>query len=101
MAPQQRSGAAAVPSLALLVLPVRIELTTSPLPRGCSTTELRQRGPGDTVPLPLSLPELYLQWGWGVSVGSRLCERSEAIQFLSVLDCFVACAPRNDGTHPN
>src|SRR5580704_18147461 len=25
-----------------LVLPVRIELTTSPLPRGCSTTELRQ-----------------------------------------------------------
>jgi hypothetical protein len=28
---------------AFLVLPVRIELTTSPLPRGCSTTELRQR----------------------------------------------------------
>jgi hypothetical protein len=27
---------------AFLVLPVRIELTTSPLPRGCSTTELRQ-----------------------------------------------------------
>ena len=27
----------------MLVLPVRIELTTSPLPRGCSTTELRQR----------------------------------------------------------
>ena len=26
-----------------MVLPVRIELTTSPLPRGCSTTELRQR----------------------------------------------------------
>jgi hypothetical protein len=26
-----------------VVLPVRIELTTSPLPRGCSTTELRQR----------------------------------------------------------
>src|SRR5713226_6783097 len=26
----------------LLVLPVRIELTTSPLPRECSTTELRQ-----------------------------------------------------------
>src|SRR5262249_13310745 len=25
-----------------MVLPVRIELTTSPLPRGCSTTELRQ-----------------------------------------------------------
>jgi hypothetical protein len=29
-----------------LVLPVRIELTTSPLPRGCSTTELRQRRAG-------------------------------------------------------
>ena len=26
-----------------MVLPGRIELTTSPLPRGCSTTELRQR----------------------------------------------------------
>ena len=31
---------------ACLVLPVRIELTTSPLPRGCSTTELRQRQAG-------------------------------------------------------
>ena len=29
-----------------MVLPVRIELTTSPLPRGCSTTELRQRRAG-------------------------------------------------------
>ena len=29
-----------------LVLPVRIELTTSPLPRECSTTELRQRFAG-------------------------------------------------------
>ena len=29
-----------------LVLPVRIELTTSPLPRGCSTTELRQHRRG-------------------------------------------------------
>jgi hypothetical protein len=28
--------------LLALVLPVRIELTTSPLPMGCSTTELRQ-----------------------------------------------------------
>src|SRR5262249_44815635 len=28
---------------AFLVLPVRIELTTSPLPRECSTTELRQQ----------------------------------------------------------
>src|SRR6516165_9501545 len=33
-------------ALANLVLPVRIELTTSPLPRGCSTTELRQRADG-------------------------------------------------------
>ena len=29
-----------------MVLPERIELSTSPLPRGCSTTELRQRGAG-------------------------------------------------------
>ena len=28
-----------------MVLPVRIELTASPLPRECSTTELRQQGP--------------------------------------------------------
>jgi hypothetical protein len=26
----------------------------------------------------------------------RHCERSEAIQFVEMLDCFVACAPRND-----
>ena len=31
----------------LMVLPGRIELTTSPLPRGCSTTELRQRAAGE------------------------------------------------------
>src|SRR6185437_13151726 len=29
-----------------MVLPDRIELSTSPLPRGCSTTELRQRRKG-------------------------------------------------------
>jgi hypothetical protein len=29
-----------------MVLPGRIELTTSPLPRGCSTTELRQQESG-------------------------------------------------------
>ena len=32
-----------------LVLPVRIELTTSPLPRECSTTELRQHNSGTTT----------------------------------------------------
>src|SRR5947207_660249 len=47
MAPLQRPAARPVPSPSLLVLPVRIELTTSPLPRGCSTTELRQRWSGD------------------------------------------------------
>jgi hypothetical protein len=30
----------------LMVLPDRIELSTSPLPRECSTTELRQQTPG-------------------------------------------------------
>src|SRR6516162_9966147 len=36
-----------------LVLPVRIELTTSPLPRECSTTELRQlrRDPEKWIPV--------------------------------------------------
>ena len=38
-------GESAVGDGLFMVLPVRIELTTSPLPRGCSTTELRQRGP--------------------------------------------------------
>src|SRR4051795_4507404 len=33
-------------AMMFLVLPVRIELTTSPLPRECSTTELRQRRAG-------------------------------------------------------
>ena len=32
-----------------MVLPVRIELTTSPLPRECSTTELRQHNSGATT----------------------------------------------------
>ena len=38
--------------LSRLVLPVRIELTTSPLPRECSTTEQRQRRPRRTDRLP-------------------------------------------------
>src|SRR3954467_11208432 len=33
---------------ASMVLPDRIELSTSPLPRECSTTELRQRAPAKT-----------------------------------------------------
>jgi hypothetical protein len=36
-----------------LVLPDRIELSTSPLPRECSTTELRQQ---NRALLPLFLP---------------------------------------------
>src|SRR5262249_15872186 len=32
-----------------MVLPDRIELSTSPLPRECSTTELRQRAPAKQV----------------------------------------------------
>ena len=39
-------------SLRKLVLPVRIELTTSPLPRECSTTELRQRTFDSSVIFP-------------------------------------------------
>src|SRR3954447_25543770 len=47
----------------LVVLPGRIELTTSPLPRGCSTTELRQpsvvgyfrRGPATAAILAIRL----------------------------------------------
>jgi hypothetical protein len=42
-----RGGAFSVGSRGLdLVLPVWIEHTTSPLPRECSTTELRQQTPG-------------------------------------------------------
>ena len=35
-----------------MVLPVGIEPTTSPLPRGCSTTELRQRQGGQHIHNP-------------------------------------------------
>jgi hypothetical protein len=35
--------------LVLLVLPLRIELRTSPLPRECSTTELRQQAFGGRI----------------------------------------------------
>ena len=49
-----------IPSLTegfLMVLPRRIELPTSPLPRGCSTTELRQHvSKKNTAPL---LKQLY------------------------------------------
>ena len=38
-------------SLILLVLPERIELSTSPLPRECSTTELRQLGFSSANPI--------------------------------------------------
>src|SRR5690348_6710558 len=38
-------------SAVFLVLPVRIELTTSPLPRECSTTELRQHSRPEAVRL--------------------------------------------------
>jgi hypothetical protein len=44
----EEAGPEALISWAFLVLPVRIELTTSPLPRECSTTELRQRAPART-----------------------------------------------------
>src|ERR1700741_2383261 len=41
--PAAQYAQSALISRQFLVLPVRIELTTSPLPRGCSTTELRQQ----------------------------------------------------------
>ena len=44
-----------------LVLPVRIELTTSPLPRGCSTTELRQQIIDITLKFPLVSKSLDIQ----------------------------------------
>src|SRR5262249_39987503 len=43
---------------AFVVLPVRIELTTSPLPRGCSTTELRQRRAIAKIAIEASAPIL-------------------------------------------
>ena len=36
-----------------MVLPLRIELRTSPLPRECSTTELRQRRKVHGYPIPM------------------------------------------------
>jgi hypothetical protein len=42
----EKSLEASILRALLMVLPGRIELTTSPLPRGCSTTELRQQESG-------------------------------------------------------
>ena len=58
-----------------MVLPVGIEPTTSPLPRGCSTTELRQR-PG-LRPVP---PEIHDApvigkaggWSWRIPTFVRM-----------------------------
>jgi hypothetical protein len=44
-----------------LVLPERIELSTSPLPRECSTTELRQRANGEGRLLPQGCPPCKLE----------------------------------------
>src|SRR5215207_4811144 len=44
-----------------LVLPERIELSTSPLPRECSTTELRQRANGEGRLLPQGSPPCKLE----------------------------------------
>src|SRR5215217_4148134 len=67
-----------------MVLPGRIELTTSPLPRECSTTELRQRwAASENVALwvpqaPNSLPQ-----------GAKRCKRSS---FPAERETFVHCA---------
>src|SRR5215831_696 len=49
-----------------MVLPVRIELTTSPLPRGCSTTELRQHQ---------AVPDCGYRRGAGAKTGAILATR--------------------------
>jgi hypothetical protein len=56
-----------------LVLPDRIELSTSPLPMECSTTELRQRAP-DYQKRPKRLP----QAGRSLPQGPRLRKRGPA-----------------------
>ena len=60
-----------------MVLQERIELSTSPLPRECSTTELRQRANGEGRLLPQGSPPCKLEndlysaaWTFG-SRGSR------------------------------
>jgi hypothetical protein len=81
----------------LLVLPVRIELTTSPLPRECSTTELRQRDWAEAMKYEKgsksgrSLP----QGGPGAQVRAGAhCDRdpqnAAAPRFLNGSDAFMA-----------
>jgi hypothetical protein len=52
-----------------MVLPVRIELTTSPLPRGCSTTELRQR---DAAPSATEGRPEIATWGLAAQEQARI-----------------------------
>jgi hypothetical protein len=56
-----------------MVLPVRIELTTSPLPRGCSTTELRQ-------PRGLTLPRGIISHRNAAATAAFLATRPERAQ---------------------
>src|SRR3954451_6759811 len=84
-----------------MVLPGRIELTTSPLPRECSTTELRQRwAASEDVALwvpqaPSSLPQ-----------GGKACKRcrlygSRARALLAVPTVlFCANEPSSKGSQP-
>src|SRR4029453_11000798 len=67
-----------------VVLPDRIELSTSPLPRECSTTELRQRpeaaglgGAGDAIaPEPVQpLPPAQTGVPRELAAGRRVCLR--------------------------
>jgi hypothetical protein len=74
-----------------LVLPHRIELWTSPLPRGCSTTELRQHLEASEYPImpvmssipladggPAFYPLAAMTGGSGKSGNSRRVERLKA-----------------------
>ena len=79
----------------MVVLPERIELSTSPLPRGCSTTELRQRdaraggqGIDEAPPLgkasgrqPTALPRRGNITGglWHQVLGTRICRPCLAV----------------------
>ena len=74
-----------------MVLPGRFELPTSPLPRECSTPELRQR-----MMMGLSLSELKLIDKQGMSV-KALTSRFAPYHFTSLETMALVRALNNEG----
>jgi hypothetical protein len=66
-----------------MVLPDRIELSTSPLPMECSTTELRQRFASDVSSGPATAPSFCHS---GAANATMASSRADAQQVVKIDD---------------